>query len=181
MIEKLAVPKYTTAQEIKHVRKMLGMTQKDFAVLTGYSKPSIERLETADKPVTGPIVLLVKMLMENPSYVESLTIPKQEYPKRMWYMYKDKICTLIDVDDRRQKVSIKNFVVNNQFKAFGVIENPSYADYLSFIESRCFPRTRNYMKIMLESQDIPYYDPMLIIKKTNGRMAEDDFWIKFEE
>ena len=25
------------------------------------------------------------------------------------------------------------------------------------------------------------YDPFLIIKKTEGRMAEDDFWIRIEE
>ena len=28
--------------------------------------------------------------------------------------------------------------------------------------------------------DLPYYDPFLIIKKTQGHMAEDDFWINIE-
>ena len=36
------------------------------------------------------------------------------------------------------------------------------------------------MKIMLKQYDIPFYDPFLIIEKTEGRMAEDDFWIKIE-
>ena len=66
------------------------------------------------------------------------------------------------------------------FRAFGVNETPSFEDYEEFIESRCFPRTRDKMKIMLEGLGIPFYDPILIVEKTGGRMAEDDFWIKIE-
>ena len=30
------------------------------------------------------------------------------------------------------------------------------------------------------SFDVPFYDPFMIIEKTEGRMAEDDFWIRIE-
>lgn len=36
------------------------------------------------------------------------------------------------------------------------------------------------MKLVLRDLGIPFYDPYLIIQKTEGRMAEDDFWIKIE-
>ncbi len=36
------------------------------------------------------------------------------------------------------------------------------------------------MKLILKDLDLPFYDPMLIIEKTEGRMAEDDFWIRIE-
>jgi putative transcriptional regulator len=36
------------------------------------------------------------------------------------------------------------------------------------------------MKIGLRELGIPFYDPLLIIEKTAGRMAEDDFWIRIE-
>ena len=36
------------------------------------------------------------------------------------------------------------------------------------------------MKIILNQLEIPYYDPMLIIEKTKGKMAEDDFWLEIE-
>ena len=36
------------------------------------------------------------------------------------------------------------------------------------------------MKIQLEVLGLPFYDPMLIIEKTQGRMADDDFWILIE-
>ena len=36
------------------------------------------------------------------------------------------------------------------------------------------------MKILLEELNLPFYDPLMIIQKTKGKMAEDDFWIEIE-
>lgn len=44
------------------------------------------------------------------------------------------------------------------FRAFGCIENPSYTEYKEFLESRCFPRTRDKMKLVLKDLDLPFYD-----------------------
>lgn len=95
-------------------------------------------------------------------------------------MYKDTPCTLIDVDEMQKIVHIRNYVDNIQFRAFGIKENPTIEDYNEFLESRCFPRTRDKMKLVLRDLGIPFYDPYLIIQKTEGRMAEDDFWIRIE-
>lgn len=172
---------YTTAAEIKKVRGMLGLTQAEFADLVDISKPTIERWETSKKEITGPIVLLIEMLEENTDYVANLEIPEKKYPIRMWYMYKNKACTLIDVDEHLKKIKIKNFVTNNVFKAFGVNENPSFEDYNKFLESRCFADSRDKLKLILDDLNLPFYDPLMIIEKTEGRMAEDDFWIKIEK
>lgn len=43
-----------------------------------------------------------------------------------------------------------------------------------------FPRTSDKMKLILKDLDLPFYDPFMIIEKTEGRMAEDDFWIRIE-
>ena len=96
-------------------------------------------------------------------------------------MYKQYICTIIDVNIIKQEVKIKNFTNNILFRAFGVNEKPTFLDYNDFLKSRCFPETRDKIKLVLQDLDIPFYDPFLIIKKTEGRMAEDDFWIKIEE
>lgn len=95
-------------------------------------------------------------------------------------MHKQNVCTIIDVNELAREVKIKNYTNNLIFRAFGVIENPDYDEYLEFLESRCFPRTRDKMKLVLEDLDLPFYDPFMIIEKTEGRMAEDDFWIKNE-
>ncbi len=169
---------YTTAEEIKKTRTRLGLTQKEFAALVGASKPTVERWEMSDKSIAGQIAVLLPLLTSD--YVDRHRIPHRTKPLRMWYMYKDTICTLIDVDDRQQRVDIKNYVSNPQFRAFGCNDNPSYADYQDFLASRCFPETRDKMKIILDDLDLPHYDAFLIIQKTKGKMAEDDFWILIE-
>lgn len=63
-------------------------------------------------------------------------------------------------------------------RAFGVKLTPTFADYEKFLESRCFPRTRDKMKLLLEELDLNSYDPLAIIEKTKGRMAEDAMWIR---
>lgn len=173
-------PEYTTAKEIKRVRTKLGLTQKEFALLVNSSKPTIERWERSNDNITGPIVLLLKMLEENLSYVQKLKVPEKKYPFRLWYMHNQKVCTIIDVDVIRRKVEIHNYTDHLMFRAFGVVENPDYDRYEEFLESRCFPRTRDKMKLVLKDLDLPFYDPFMIIEKTEGRMAEDDFWIRIE-
>ena len=171
---------YIYAEDIKNIRKKLNLTQKDFAIVVNSSKPTVERWERSTTQITGPIVALIKMLEKYPEYVEKIKIPKKEYPVRLYYMHNDKICTIIDVDDRNRKVNIVNYVEHLMFRAFGVVEKPSYEEYLDFLESRCFPRTRDKMKLVLEDLDLPFYDPFMIIEKTEGRMAEDNFRLKIE-
>ena len=120
----------------------------------------------------------MQILLLHPELAEELELPEKKYPLRLLYCYKDSVCTLIDVDETKRKVRIKNYAHNLLFRAFGKNESPTFEDYEEFIESRCFPKQRDKMKLMLEEYDIPFYDPLLIIEKTNGRMADDEFWIR---
>lgn len=174
-------PEYTTADEIKKLRKRLGMTQKEFAKFISVSKPTLERWEGAgDKHITGPVVTLLEILKRNTEIPEWYSLPERKYPLRLWYMFEETVCTVIDVDEAARKISIRNYVEHPLYRAFGVKEHPTFSDYEEFLKSRCFPETRDKMKIELESLDIPFYDPLLIIEKTEGRMAEDHFWIRIE-
>ena len=178
LMRQFITPKYTTADKIKSVRKKLGLTQKEFAEFIGVSKPTVERWEVSEKKITGAIVLLVQIL--DSKIAQSLEIPPKKYPLRLWYMYKDQVCTLIDVDELSHYVEIVNYNNNVLFRAFGNNLTPTFEDYQEFIESRCFPRERDKMKLILKDLNIPFYDTIMIIKKTEGRMAEDNFWIKIE-
>lgn len=170
-----------TSDELKHFRTTLGLSQVAFAKMLGVSRPTIERMETSDKKISGPIAVLVDMLSENMELFQERVIPPKIYPLRMWYMYNDKKCTLIEVDDMNRKIHIQNYTSRIMYMAFGANQKPSYEDYSEFLKSRCFPETRDKMKIQLDALGIPFYDPMMIIEKTKGRMAEDDFWILIEK
>ena len=178
--KKFAIKETVSAEEVKMLRKKLGLTQRDFAGLLGCSKPTVERLEREGTVTKGPMALLMTLLDRDAEYIQTLMIPPRELPVRIWYMYKDTPCTLIDVDEMQKIVHIRNYVDNIQFRAFGIKENPTIEDYNEFLESRCFPRTRDKMKLILRELNVPFYQPMMIIEKTEGRMAEDDFWIRIE-
>lgn len=175
-----AVTTELKSSELKVLRKKLGLTQAEFARLANVSTKTIERWETSDKPITGPVVTLAGILNNYPQMEEELTVPERTYSMRLWYMCKDIPCTVIDVDERNRRIRIKNYMRDYIMTAFGRNEHPTFEDYEDFLKSRCFPETRDKMKLVLKELDLPFYDPFLIIEKTQGRMAEDDFWIKIE-
>lgn len=179
--KRYAVSEELTAADIKAVRGKLKLTQAEFAQLVNVSQKTIERWEVSDNPITGPIVTLVKILNENPYIEESLEILPKEYPVRLWYMCGNELCTLIDVDEQARKVKVRNYTSEYILRAFGKEENPTFEEYEEFLESRCFPRSRDKMKLILKDLDLPFYDPFMIIEKTEGRMAEDNFWIRIEK
>ena len=172
------IPHTCTAEDIRYKRRELGLTQREFAQLVGVSKPTVERWEASKQVVTGPIAALLDQL--TPEYLEQRRVPEKQKPLRMWYMYKNKPCTLIDVDEGKRQISIRNYTDMLQFRAFGCKEQPTYKDYQEFLEERCFARSRDKLKLILEDLDLPFYDPYLIIQKTGGYMAEDDFHIVIE-
>jgi len=174
------IPEFTTAQEIKRVRKLLGLTQKEFAQLINCSQVTVERWERTEGAIQGNIVLILALLEKNPSYVDELKIPEKVYPLRLWYMHDQTVCTMIEVDEIAKRVRIKNYTENPFFRAFGNEEMPDYEEYMEFLKSRCFPESRDKMKLILKDLGLPFYDPFMIIEKTEGRMAEDKFWIRVE-
>lgn len=180
MTKEYITPQYTNSKEIKYVRSMLNLTQREFADFVGVSKPTVERWESGDEKISGPIVLLIEILKRNPDIEMDYTVSPKATPIRLKYYYRDMLCTVIDVNEIEQRVYIKNYTDNLLLRAFGRNEHPTFADYEEFLETRCFPRTRDKMKLMLKEYDIPFYDPFLIVEKTGGRMEDDDFHIIIE-
>ena len=177
---KYALQKKSSGKDIKIMRQKLNMTQKEFAEFVNVSYKTVERWEAGDNDITGPIVTLIGLLGKYPYLEEEWRIPDRIYPLRLWYMEDNRVCTIIDVDERNRRIKIYNYTNDNISRAFGKEEHPTFEDYEEFLESRCFPRTRDKMKLMLRELDLPFYDPFMIIEKTEGRMAEDNYWIKIE-
>ena len=180
MKQEYVMSDYITGEDIRTVRRSLGMTQKEFAAFAGCSHRAVEHWETKAEKITGPIVTLVNIVMRRPSLVRKLQVPEPRYKLRVWYMYRFLVCTIIDVDELQREIAVTDYMDDPLFRAFGAKLAPEYADYEAFLESRCFPRTRDKMKLQLRELGLPFYDPLMIIQKTQGRMADDEFWLKVE-
>lgn len=179
-MKKYVIPKSCKKDDLKLFRKKFQLTQSEFANLVGVSRQTIERWETSDKEITGPVAAFIFTFSMYPNLLEQLEIPSKKYPIRLFYMFRNEICTIIDVDERSREIQIKNYKKDRLFCAFGKEEHPTFEEYEEFLESRCFPRQRDKMKLMLRELGLPFYDPFLIIEKTEGRMAEDNFWIRID-
>ena len=106
--------------------------------------------------------------------------PSEKYPLRMTYMFRQFPTTVIHVDFIRERICIQNRTDDVLHRAFGVMENPDWEDFRHFLEDRCFPATRGNVKQLLAQLQVGNYDPLQIVEKTAGRMAEDDLWLKFD-
>ena len=60
----------------------------------------------------------------------------------------------------------------------GILPELFTEDFMEFLESRCFPRTRDHLRLVLKDLELDSYDPLAIVEKTKGRMAEDFQWIQ---
>lgn len=99
---------------------------------------------------------------------------------RLNYYNNEDLCTTILADYDSKTVKLKNFTENPVYTAFGIKSNANWEDYNSFLEERCIPKSRMGLKNYLCSIGVDEYKPLEIIKKTKGRMAEDNQWIDVE-
>jgi len=111
--------------------------------------------------------------LRHPDHFELIETYRSRYTK-LAFMNRSTRCTEIYVDFKDEKIYIVNYTEDILYWTFGCNENPTWLD---FLESRCFPKTRDKMKWILRELELPCYDPLLIIEKTKGRMAEDHQWI----
>lgn len=93
----------------------------------------------------------------------------------------DTLRTKICADRTTRQLAIQNEISDPLSTAFGVNQSPTWEDLQVFLESRCVPRERDGLQYYLEELGLDEYDPLAIIRKTQGRMAEDNCSIKIME
>lgn len=89
-----------------------------------------------------------------------------------------RLCTTIRADFTAETVSAENHVADPVKTAFGNNSCPTWDDFRAFLEERCIPRQRAGLREYLEAIGVAEYDPLQIIRKTRGRMAEDQQWLE---
>lgn len=105
-------------------------------------------------------------------------VEPEHYNMRMEFMCKEECCTIILVNFKDKKIEIKNETGNILHRAFGIKAKPDWEDFELFLKERCFPESRQGASLLLEELELDSYDPLAIIEKTQGRMAEDLQWIR---
>ena len=100
---------------------------------------------------------------------------------QLQFFHGDSLCTTILADETAEKVLIENHTSDPLYTAFGVNNNPDWQDYQNFLEERCIPKSRAGLKEYLNAIGVDEYNPVEIIRKTKGKMAEDQSWLEVTE
>ena len=64
------------------------------------------------------------------------------------------------------------------YRAFGVTEHPSWDDFERFLQDCCFPRSRGNCRELFQEMNLTAYDPLQIVEKTQGRLADNEMWLE---
>ena len=97
---------------------------------------------------------------------------------QLQFYHGDSLCTTILADETAEKVLIENHTSDPLYTAFGVNNNPDWQDYQNFLEERCIPKSRAGLQEYLNAIGVDEYNPLEIVRKTKGRMAEDQSWLE---
>jgi hypothetical protein len=100
---------------------------------------------------------------------------------KLSYYDNQKLCTMIYADFSDKTIKAENFTDNVIKTAFGNNALPTWEAFLDFLEERCIPRGREGLRNYLDVIGVVDYEPFEIVKKTKGRMAEDEQWLDVEE
>ena len=111
---------------------------------------------------------------------KQLKEPCDKSTMQIRYMFKSRICTIIDVDFLNETIDIVNLTEDILHRAFGTITQPTWKQFEEFLAERCFPATRGNVKALLKELGLMAYDPLQIVEKTAGRTAEDELWMQFQ-
>lgn len=104
---------------------------------------------------------------------------QQGHPVKEYRYYDETtLCTVILADFTAKQVCVENRVASVLDTAFGVNKTPTWEDFLDFLADRCIPKTRCGLDYYLKEVGVPEYDPVQLVEKTQGRMAEDHKWLE---
>ena len=93
----------------------------------------------------------------------------------------NELCSAVYADFSDMTLRAENFTSDIVKTAFGNNIFPAWKDFEDFLEERCVPRERSGIREYLEALELDEYDPIEIIRKTGGRMAEDEQWLTIEK
>ena len=116
--------------------------------------------------------------------IEEFILQKQDMGhnlKKISFYDNKELCTVIYTDFSDKTLKAKNYTEDIVKTAFGNNKLPTWEDFMKFLEERCIPKDRSGIREYLEAIGVMEYNPLEIIRKTKGRMAEDSQWIEIEE
>ena len=124
-----------------------------------------------------------KICIQPETSAEEFVLKKKEKAHKLYrisFLDREILCTVIYADFTDNTIKIENHTENVLKTAFGNNFNPLWTDFEDFLRERCISKDRSGIREYLEAIGMDEYNPFEIIKRTEGRMAEDNQWVRVE-
>lgn len=95
------------------------------------------------------------------------------------YMYRNEVVSHVTVYSDGS-VDVSN-VTKDYWKLPFKFDNVTRCDVDLLLGDRVFDEGRPDKDDLLRDMGVPFYDPLMIVRKTRGVMIKDYFWLKFFE
>ena len=100
-------------------------------------------------------------------------------PLEFEVLNRDKVIFTVRYEYATKKLEIASF--GESFLDKGLLKGIDTMDALcDWFETRCFLRTREDADFHLEALGLTEYSPYNIVRKTNGALFEDSYWIRWQ-
>ena len=94
------------------------------------------------------------------------------------YRDNDNVYTEIHANKETHTVEIKNHTEDPLLRAFGVNEDPTWDDYIEFLQDITFRPDRADSDVLLNAMGIKEYNPEEIAKHTHGKHAGSRLYLQ---
>lgn len=164
------------AKEISQKRKQLKISQRELADRCGLPQSTVGRIEAGI--VTPSLPTLERIVAELGLQISLIpqTVPNRWEGLEILCFWNDELVSFVTVKGNRAKIQrftdhpVKQIFRDNEIDVFRLS---------TILETRCWQRDCRNIDNYLKKLDIPYYDPLAIVKKTHGVSYNDFLWFRF--
>ena len=103
--------------------------------------------------------------------------------ERIEVLNKDDVICIIYADYASCNIHIENLVEQSGLYIFllpfGINNHPTWADYMYYLSTRCFPANRGDAGSILKGLGLREHNPDAIVRKSHGVMNDDFVWLRY--
>lgn len=162
-------------KEIAEKRKRLKISQRELAERCGLPQSTVGRIEAGIVTPSLPVLQKIVSVLGMQIALQNQSADKWEGLEILCF-WDDELVAYLTVKNNKAKIQrftehpVKQIFRDDEMDVFKLA---------TILETRCWQRDCRNIDNYLKKLEIPYYDPLAIVRKTHGVSYNDFLWFRF--